>query len=103
MVPEVHQCMSAPAPLGGISVHKGNALLHFCTTALNSTGTFEGREIGGWLLLILVFAHGAGFSIGSSTHILSGCFIRPASIPAPSPIPQKKSARTGPLMAPPVS
>ena len=48
-------------------------------------------------------AHGSDSSTGSSTHIRSGCFICPAWMPAASPSPQKKSARTGPLMAPPVS
>ncbi len=40
---------------------------------------------------------------GISTHIRPPCFMRPAVSPAASPAPQKKSARTPPLMAEPVS
>ncbi len=40
---------------------------------------------------------------GSSTHILPDWRILPASAPAASPNPQKKSARTPPAIAPPVS
>ena len=44
-----------------------------------------------------------GKSLGSNTQILPRCFIAPAFLPASAPAPQKKSARTPPLMAPPVS
>src|SRR5581483_4720087 len=40
---------------------------------------------------------------GYSSHMRPGCRMRPASWPASSPNPQKKSARTGPLIAAPVS
>ena len=42
-------------------------------------------------------------SRGSSTHSRSGWRMRPACSPASGPKPQKKSARTEPLIAPPVS
>ena len=42
-------------------------------------------------------------SRGSSSHIMPRCFILPASSPAAAPNPQKKSARTALLIAPPVS
>jgi len=40
---------------------------------------------------------------GHNIHIFNGCRIRPACSPAARPNPQKKSARTTPRMAPPVS
>lgn len=42
-------------------------------------------------------------SRGQSTHIRSGCFMRPACASACSPQPQKRSTRTGPVIAAPVS
>jgi hypothetical protein len=50
-------------------------------------------------------ASGAGgpASFGHKSHMRPSCFIRPANRPASSPNPQKKSARTAPRIAPPVS
>ena len=42
-------------------------------------------------------------SLGMSTHIFPACFIFPACLPASGPNPQKKSARTLPLIALPAS
>ncbi|MPM91551.1 hypothetical protein SDC9_138682 [bioreactor metagenome] len=47
--------------------------------------------------------HFGASSAGKSTHMRPLCFMRPACSPASLPKPQKKSARTAPLMAPPVS
>ena len=48
-------------------------------------------------------AAGNGAPFGHSSHIRPSCRIRPASRPASTPNPQKKSARTAPRIAPPVS
>ena len=42
-------------------------------------------------------------SFGKNTQIFPVCFIAPALAPASLPSPQQKSARTPPLIAPPVS
>ena len=48
--------------------------------------------------------HGAGSDpFGQSTQRRSGCFMRPACASASAPQPQKKSARTAPVIALPVS
>ena len=45
----------------------------------------------------------SGSPRGHSSHILPCWRMRPANSPASSPLPQKKSARTAPRIAPPVS
>src|SRR5690554_6002881 len=64
--------------------------------ACNAAATYE-------YVFLFHLAEGAPACLGHRTHISPFCFIRPASAPASSPKPQKKSVRAGPLMAAPVS